>query len=409
MIEQRRLERSFVPQQVVGAIHVLREKKEQAERANHDKSRFLAVASHDLRQPIHALGLYVAELRRKISGEEQQHLVGQVERSVDAIASLINDLLDISRLDAGLVMPQKQACDVSELLDRITTTFQMQAQAKNIRLAVRPYHGRVISDPVLLERIVMNLVSNALRYTHPNGIVLIACRRRGDDLLIEVRDDGIGIDQACQANIFGEYVQLNPTQLDVQKGLGLGLAIVDRLVNLLDHKITLRSAPNKGSTFALRLALASEPADSVDGMAAMKIYSLPLAGKKLLIVDGDELVLDGTATLLSSWGCDVTAVHTLEAVQKMLMKGASWDLVISDYQVDGNATGLDVIQTVRLTLGALTPCIMISGDTRADILSQVRKAGHHFLNKPVKPAKLRSLVQFLFEELNQQELMAVND
>lgn len=219
MIEQRRIERNFVPQQVVGAIHVLREKKEQAERANHDKSRFLAVASHDLRQPIHALGLYVAELRRKISGEEQQHLVGQVERSVDAISALINDLLDISRLDAGLVVPQKQACDVSVLLERITTSFQMQAQARNIRLVVRPYHGRVISDPVLLERIVMNLVSNALRYTHPNGIVLVACRKRGDDLLIEVRDNGIGIDQACQANIFGEYVQLNPHKPDAQQGM----------------------------------------------------------------------------------------------------------------------------------------------------------------------------------------------
>lgn len=407
MIEQRRIERNFVPQQVVGAIHVLREKKEQAERANHDKSRFLAVASHDLRQPIHALGLYVAELRRKISGEEQQHLVGQVERSVDAISALINDLLDISRLDAGLVVPQKQACDVSVLLERITTSFQMQAQARNIRLVVRPYHGRVISDPVLLERIVMNLVSNALRYTHPNGIVLVACRKRGDDLLIEVRDNGIGIDQACQANIFGEYVQLNPHKPDAQQGMGLGLAIVDRLIRLLDHKIALRSASNMGSTFALRLTRTSESADSVAEMAGMGFDSLPLAGKKLLIVDGDEQVRGSTTTLLSAWGCNVTAVHTFEAVQKMLSEGANWDMVISDYQVGSKETGLDVVDTVRLSLDTPTPCILISGDTRSDIVSMVQKAGHHFLSKPVKPAKLRSLMQFLLEE--QRELMAVND
>jgi CheY-like chemotaxis protein/two-component sensor histidine kinase len=407
MIEQRRIERNFVPQQVVGAIHVLREKKEQAERANYDKIRFLAVASHDLRQPIHALGLYVAELRRKISGEEQQYLVGQVERSVDAISTLINDLLDTSRLDAGLVVPQKQTCDVSALLERITTSFQMQAQSKDIRLVVRPYHGRVISDPVLLERIVMNLVSNALRYTQPNGIVLVACRKRGDDLLIEVRDNGIGIDQSCQADIFGEYVQLNPHKPDAQQGMGLGLAIVDRLIKLLDHKITLRSASNMGSTFALRLTRTSESADSLAEMASMGIDSLPLAGKKLLIVDGDEQVRGSTTTLLSAWGCNVTAVHTLEAVQKMLGEGANWDMVISDYQVGSKETGLDVIDTVRLSLDTPTPCILISGDTRADMLSQVQKAGHHFLSKPVKPAKLRSLMQFLLEE--QRELMAVND
>ncbi len=389
MIEQRGLERNCVPQRVAGAIHLLREKKEQAERAHHDKSRFLAVASHDLRQPIHALGLYVAELRRKISGKEEQHLVGQIERSVDAIATLINSLLDISKLDAGVIVPKKQACDVSEILDRINANFQVLAQAKHIRLVIHPLDGLVNSDPLLLERVLMNLVSNALKYTPPHGTVMVACRRRGNDMLIEVRDNGIGIDPANQSSIFCEYVQLNTPELNAQKGLGLGLYIVDRLVNLLGHKISLRSSPNKGSTFSLRVA--NEP--PAVGMVAMKMEGFSLAGKKLLIIDGDKQVRDTTAALLSSWGCEVTAVRSLKAVQGLLKKGRHWDLLLSDYQLGG--TGLDVIQAVRQPSETMPPCILISD--RQDSVIRMRNVGQYFLNKPVKPAKLRSLMQFLLE------------
>lgn len=399
-------ERAFVRRREDGAIHVLREEKEHAERASHDKSHFLAAASHDLRQPIHALGLYVAELRRKISGEEQQYLVGQVERSVDAITTLIDALLDISKLDAGVVVPKKQVCDISELLDRIDMDFQILALSKNIRLVVRPFHGLAISDPVLLHRIVMNLVSNALRYTQPFGTVLVACRRCGSHVLIEVRDNGIGIEKSCQTNIFHEFFQLHQHQLDAQNGLGLGLDIVDRLVKLLDHEIALRSAPNKGSTFTLRLSLASESDCLVSAHSEWEqnAGNSPLAGKKLLIVDGNALVLDGTATLLASWGCEISAVPSLDAVQRLLIDGASWDLVISDYQVDSNVTGLDVIQTVRQYLGKQTPCILISGDTSSAVLKLADCAGHPLLHKPVRPAKLRSLMQFLLGNK-----VAVND
>ena len=278
--------------------------------------------------------------------------------------------------------------------------FQMLALSKNIRLVVRPFQGLVISDPVLLQRIVMNLVSNALRYTQPFGIVLIACRRRGQHMLIEVRDNGIGIEKNHQADIFREFFQLSQHRPDAEKGLGLGLAIVDRLVRLLDHQIALRSAPNKGSTFALRLVSAPKPDGSIElaKFSELEIEDLPLAGKKLLIVDGDALVLDGTATLLASWGCEISAVHSLDTVQQLLIDGARWDLVISDYQVDSNVTGLDVIRTVRQYLGKQTPCILISGDTSPAVLKLADCAGHHLLHKPVRPAKLRSLMRFLLEE-----------
>ena len=386
MIEQRGLERSFVPQRVAGAIHLLREKKEQAERAHHDKSRFLAVASHDLRQPIHALGLYVAELRRKISGKEEQHLVGQVERSVDAIATLINSLLDISKLDAGVVAPKKQACDVSELLDRLNANFQVLAKAKHIRLVMHPLHGWVNSDPQLLERILMNLLGNALKYTPPHGTVMVACRQRGNDMLIEVRDNGIGIDLARQSSIFCEYIQLNTTELSAQNGLGLGLSIVDRLVKLLGHKISLRSAPDKGSTFALRVAKASAAS-----RVPMKVGNFSLAGKKLLIVDADKPAREKMASLLGSWGCEVTEVRSLKAVQGLLKKGLRWDLLLGDCQ----GADPDVIHAVRQSSGMIAPCILISGDMQH--VNRMQKAGYHFLNKPVKPAKLRSLMQFLLE------------
>lgn len=364
---------------------------------HHDCCRMLAEASHDLRQPVHALGLYVAELRRKITGMEQQHLVGQVERSVDAITTLIDALFDLSRLDAGIVVPNKQVCDIAALFDRINTDFQMAASARNIRLVVRPCHEQVISDPLLLERIVMNLVSNALRYTSARGTVLIACRRRSGHVVIEVRDNGIGIEKARQADIFREFFQLS--HLNTRNGLGLGLAIVDRLAKLLGHPITLRSAPGKGSRFMLRLdsALISDK-HAAPSTAGLNFESCPLTGKKVLIVDKDRSVLEATARIIGSWGGQISAVSSLKSVRRLLAKGASWDLVISDYQMENNVTGLDIIQSVRRHLCAQTPCILISADTRPMPLKLARIAGHPLLHKPVKPAKLRSLVQFLLEE-----------
>jgi CheY-like chemotaxis protein/two-component sensor histidine kinase len=371
----------------------------EVERANQNKSQFLAVASHDLRQPIHALGLYIAELRRKVSGVEQQHLLGQVERSVDALSTLIEALLDISQLDAGVIVPQKQVFDLSELFSRIAADFKMAAKIKNICLVVRPVIVYVYTDPVLLERILVNLVSNAVRYTRPFGSVLLGCRRRGQQVHIEVQDNGIGIPEDMHARIFCEFIQLNQDVVNCEKGLGLGLAIVDRLVKLLGHHIELRSAPYVGSLFTVKLALARKPLDVFSMQTDLLVDAELLSCKKILIVDGDLLVLDGTAMILSSWGYQVTAVTTLAAVQKRLAEGENWDLVISDYQLDRGATGLDVSETVRQHCGMPTPCILISGDTSAMVQKMADGAGLHLLHKPVKPAKLRSLVQYHLKEV----------
>ncbi|OGS91978.1 MAG: hypothetical protein A2Z95_03640 [Gallionellales bacterium GWA2_60_18] len=406
MTEDLQEEHGRLEQRVEEATQALRLKKEEAERASYDKSRFLAVASHDLRQPLHALGLYIAELQHRISDAGQQHLVGQVEQSVEALSTLLNALLDISKLDAGSIMPQVQNCDMNAMLERVAADYRMVASIKSIRLVVRPCNAVVTSDPLLLERILTNLVSNAIRYTYPNGCVLVACRCRGRLLRIEVRDNGVGISREDQTNVFREFFQLSQPQLDATKGLGLGLSIVNRLVKLLGHRIDLRSAPNKGSVFAVEVPVAIHPGRQPAATAAAQtrtdseraIDSHPLEGKKLLVVDDDPMVLAGTAGILASWGCEVTAAASLAEVERHLREGARWDFIISDYQLGNDANGVDVITRVRMYYNRLIPSLLISGDTSPTVMKLASVNGHHLLHKPVKPAKLRSLVLHLLGE-----------
>lgn len=404
MATQLEQDRSILEERIDEATQALRAKKEEAERASQDKSHFLAVASHDLRQPLHALGLYIAELQRKAVGSEQQHLVGQVERSVESLSTLLNALLDISKLDAGAIVPHMQVCDVGAMLKHVAADYQILSNLRNIRLIIRPCAVNVHSDPMLLERILTNLVSNALRYTPQNGRVMIACRRRGDKLRIEVRDSGIGISRSDQANIFREFFQLNQPQLDSSKGLGLGLAIVDRLVRLLGHRIDLRSAPERGTVFALEVPIAAgaiEPpmGGTTELESDVAADNSALAGKRLLVVDDDEMVLNSTASILIAWNCQVTLATTVTQVEQYLQDGMTWDMIISDYQLENNATGIDVIAIVHQRLGRNLPCILVSGDTGPAVLKLAAVSGYHLLHKPVKPAKLRSLVIHLLEEV----------
>lgn len=397
-------EQAILQQRIEEATLALRAKKDEAEQASHDKSRFLAVASHDLRQPLHALGLYVAELQRELSGTGQQKLAEQIEHSVEALSMLLNALLDISKLDAGAVVPQMRACSVDAILKRIAADYRMLADVKNIRLVVRPCSGYVTSDPLLLERILANLVSNAIRYTYRGGSVMVACRRRGNFLRIEVRDNGIGISKADQDNIYREFFQLSQPQLDTSKGLGLGLAIVDRLVKLLGHCIEVRSASGKGSVFAVEAPLAAQPgrAPATQLLPDQGAEASSLTGKRLLIVDDDAAVLFGTSDIMASWGCQVSAAASVAQVEQMIRDGAEWDFIISDYQLENDTNGIDVVDLVRRHQKQQVPCILITGDTSTAVLKLVSVSGHHLLYKPVKPAKLRSLILHLLAEGSQQ-------
>jgi signal transduction histidine kinase len=395
MAAQLQQQRDTLQQRIEEATLELRGKKEEAEKANFDKTRFLAAASHDLRQPMHALGLFMGELHNRINTPEQRKLVDKIEESVDAMSGLLDSLLDISKLDAGVVVPQIMPVNIEAMMQRLAQDFSEEAQRKHITLSVHTLHAEVISDPVLLERILLNLLSNAIRYTPHNGSVLFACRRRGHDLRIEVRDNGIGIPQEEQQNVFREFVQMANSARDRSKGLGLGLAIVDRLCRLLHHSLYLRSAPGRGSTFAITAPRVFDVnellAEPVAHGAALPLND-ELKGLRVLVVEDDPLVLASMGGILASWGCVVSLAESRQEYRAKFAR-ADFDLMICDYRLpDGN--GIELADSIA----ELPPFILISGDTGAEVLLAVNERGHHFLHKPVRPAKLRSMMSFALRE-----------
>ncbi|HLP99101.1 MAG TPA: ATP-binding protein [Sideroxyarcus sp.] len=400
MAHQLLQDRNTLQQRIDEATQELRIKKDEAEKANFDKSRFLAAASHDLRQPMHALGLFVGELHSRLTTPEQRKVASKVEESVEAMSSLLDSLLDISKLDAGVVVPQVQEVAIDGMLKRLEHDFAPVAQRKHITLRVHCIGAVVMSDPVLLERILLNLLSNALRYTPHNGTVLIACRKRGDKLSIEVRDNGIGIPEAEQQNVFREFVQLANNARDRSKGLGLGLAIVERLSRLLDHPLTLRSALNRGSSFSILLPrvfgvdeLLAEPTQT---FVATPSKHDRLENLRVLVVDDDMLVRTSTAGIMESWGCHVSLAENLQEVRDVYAT-SRFDLVICDYRLpDGD--GLELADCIKQHCEVPPAFILISGDTAPEILQAVNERGLHLLHKPVRPAKLRSLVLFLLKK-----------
>jgi len=403
MAQQLLEDRNTLQKRVDEATEELRQKKEQAEEASHDKSRFLAAASHDLRQPLHALGLFVDELRRKVSTPEQIKVVELIEESIAAMSKLLNSLLDVSKLDAGVVVPRVHSFAIRVLLNRMENDYRSMAAGKGLTLRIRPSMARVESDSILLERILLNLINNAIAYTPEGGRILVACRKRGSRLHIEVRDNGIGIDEENQTNIFREFFQLGNEERRRDKGLGLGLAIVDRLSRLLNHPVSLRSAPGHGSVFTVDIPLAEDIAEeerreisgslmpSVEKRASRQTGTLQDA--RVLVVDDDELVLSGTVGLLEAWGCSVSMATSVAEACDQLGSG-EFDLLICDFRLADGA-GLDVIRAAERIRHTYVPSILISGDTGPEVLRKVSTEGRHLLHKPVRPAKLRSLMLFL--------------
>jgi signal transduction histidine kinase len=362
--------------------------------ANQAKSRFLAAASHDLRQPMHALGLFVAQLRGKPLLAEQRRLVDRIDASVSAIGALLDSLLDISRLDAGAVSPEIADFPVNSLLTRMEDEFMQTARGKGLRFRVVPSRVWVSSDPLLLERIVTNLVSNALRYTRRGGVV-VGCRRHGAKLRILVCDTGRGIPADEQQRIFEEFYQLSNPEHDRSQGLGLGLAIVDRLARLLSHHVEVRSKESTGSTFIVTVPRGT-PREATQAARAVET-GIP-RGTLVALIDDDALVRDGMCGLLSDWGCEVAAAASAaEAVHGLAAYNRPPDLVVSDYQLRDGSTGIQAIGQLRATYSANLPAFLISGDTSSGVLRAAETEGLHLLTKPVTPLKLRSLLSQLLK------------
>jgi signal transduction histidine kinase/CheY-like chemotaxis protein len=374
----------------------------QLELANLAKSRFLAAASHDLRQPLHALGLFVAQLHGRVRVNERKRILARIDAALSAMNELFNALLDISKLDAGVLSPSITQFPVAKLLDRVDTTFTEAAREKGISLRIISSSAWIRSDFILLERIVFNLVSNAVRYTSSGGVV-VGCRKRGANLRIEVWDTGTGVPQDQQQNIFGEFYRLDAPRGDGRSGLGLGLAIVERLCRLLDHSLNLRSTLGKGSCFSIAVPLVA-PGPEV-GKAPVPAPTpanalMDASTRKLVaVIDDDPLVLEGMGGLFRTWGYHLVVAGTDdEAFAAVTNRDRPPDLIISDYHLPGGKTGIELIERLRRALSAEIPAFLVSGDTSPELLRQVRASGYHLLHKPVEPMALRAMVSHVLRE-----------
>ena len=374
--------------------------RHEAEEANTAKSKFLAAASHDLRQPIHAQGLFLNVLLHTNLTAEQRSLVSNISTASSATAEMLDTLLDFSRIEAGVVNPQIQPFSLQDLLNKIECEFVAQADAKGLTYRSRETPFLVQSDPALVELILRNLVSNAIRYTDAGGL-LVACRKRGEQAVLEVWDTGIGIAPAQQVDVFKEFHQVGNPERDRRKGLGLGLAIAQGLARTLGHALSLRSTPQRGSVFRLSLPLVQvtpirQLAQDINQSALME--SGRLRGTCVLVVDDDETVLSGMAQLLSQWGCEV---HTASAIEQALVRVQVQrpDIVISDYRLRGQRTGADAIIALRELLGMQLPALIITGDTAPERLREAMGSGIPLLHKPLAPGALyQALVDLLGTE-----------
>jgi signal transduction histidine kinase len=365
-----------------------------AEEASRSKSLFFAAANHDLRQPLHSLGLFATALRNGSAGRSSQVLVDQILQCTESLEQLFDNLLDISKLDAGQVEVKREIVPVDTVFDRLRRTFAATAEEKGLRLSVRRSKAVLVTDPTLLFRVLSNLVANALRYTESGGVV-VACRKRNGTACIEVWDTGIGIPAEQHERIFEEFYQLNNPSRDRSRGLGLGLATVRRIVQLLDHPLRLRSVVGKGSRFVIEAPFADPTrVRSAPATVEQKMPNL-IGGKLVLVIDDEESVRLGMQSLLESWGCKcITAMDSDEALRNV--DGRSPDFIIADLRLRGESTGIDAIRDLRAKLGESIPAVLISGDTATEQLRKVSAAGLTMMHKPLKAVRLRAMLNHEF-------------
>ncbi len=389
--------RDDLERQVETVTQALRLKKEQAESATLAKSRFLAAASHDLRQPSHALGMFVARLGQLPMEPQMRQLVDNLEISVQAMQDLLDSLLDLSRLDAGNVPVRLAPVDLHELLGSVRSTLDTMAEAKGLRLHICPTGLWALSDSLLLQRMLSNLVINAIRYTE-RGTVLVACRPhgQGQSVRIEVRDSGIGIAAEHHEDIFKEFYQLANRAGDRNFGLGLGLNIVQRSAALLNHQIGLRSSPGCGTCFSIILqASAPAPHQAPSPLGPLQPAPGDVSGLQVLLIEDNANVRVAVLGLLQTWGCRVQgAASRAEALQLLQAHGIP-DVILSDYHLGASETGIDCIAALREQAGRAIPACLMSGETHEDFLQAVKNADLPLLHKPVRPAKLRSLLRHM--------------
>jgi two-component system, sensor histidine kinase len=371
------------------------EAKDEAEQANLSKTRFLAAASHDLLQPLNAARLTISVLNDLQESEDARQLAGRVDQSLQTIEDLIKTLLDISKLDAGVVRPEIQSFPLDDVLDVLEASFMPQAEAKGLKLKVRRSGLLVHSDPLLLQRVLQNLVSNAVRYTATGGI-LIGARKRGDRCLIDVVDTGCGISEAELETMFEEFYRGAAAAKSDHAGLGLGLSIVERTVQALGHDLDVRSRPGRGSTFRLTLDCVGYATEPIAREETERVSLDVTRGAAVIVVENDPDVLDATVRLLGSWSCTTLAGSCLDDAEKAIAElGRSPDIALVDYHLDHSRTGVEAVRALRERFGADFPAVVVTGDWSPEVAADVNAAGCELLRKPTRPAELRALMTHL--------------
>ena len=363
--------------------------RDRAEEANRAKSQFLAAASHDLRQPLHALSLYSATLTLRAVDGTTGEIAGHINKALASLSTLVDSLLDISKLDAGAVQPEMRRVNVKELIERIEVDYRPVARDKKLTFRVAPVDAVVESVPVLLERMLRNLVDNAFKYTAVGSVTLDA---EVDQRMVRiaVRDTGPGIPKAERERIFEEFYQVGNPERDRAKGLGLGLAIVQRLARLLGLEVQLETHPGRGSIFAVTLARAGEGSALPYAPRALAVDDAgALLGTKVLVIDDEPSVRIGMRSLLESWGCKVAACSGFVEAQRLLDDYAlEVDLIVADFRLPLYENGIETVKRLRARLGDV-PALMVSGDTAPERLREAQASGLPFLHKPVSADKLK--------------------
>ena len=371
----------------------LARQRDVAEEAHQSKTRFLAAASHDLRQPMHALAILLELLRPEVQlSHKGSSILSRAQQAADAMNGLLDALLDISKIDAGVIRPSRRAFCVRDLLDEVAQEFQPAAERKGLRLDVVASSVIIDSDPVLLGQVLRNLVANAIRYT-PTGRVLLGCRRHKNVLAVQVIDTGIGISADYHEAIFSEFYQVRDTQLERHEGLGLGLAIVIRVARMLDHPVSVRSAPGSGSCFTVEVPRAPgcvAPLPAPDAPAG-SADPANLTGRLVVMIDDDDDIRSVMRSLLRAWGCEaIVASSAADALQQLEGDGRVVDALLSDMGLGASGNGIEAIRQLRQHCGADTPALLVTGDTSGEALQAAESAGLTMLHKPVKSAALHA-------------------
>lgn len=373
----------------------LQQQTEKALKANKDKSRFLASASHDLRQPLHAVNLFVENLSHKISTEEQKQDLNKISLGLESLDELFDSLLDISRLDAGVIAIHKTNFSLNDSLQKLAIEFSSELEQKKLSLTISSCDYTVNNDPLLFERIVRNLLSNAIRYTR-QGAISITCQH-GKNLYLYIKDTGIGISEENIKDVFSEFFQVGNSERNRNNGLGLGLSIVQRVSELLDLPIHIESKLGSGTTFRISLPIGSS--DNLEKENPIPPSVIPRHNKlynlKIMVIDNEQSILDGMQELILNWEAHFIGAGSSKEALQLIKDGVKPDFILSDYRLPGTMNGCELVKEILSSVKV--PALIISGDTDPLVLTEVENNNLIMLNKPIKPAQLRVAISRLIK------------